>query len=47
MKSGSNELQNKMKMLSKGILTATEEAKSKEMEEKRRVTNEKVTGAFG
>ncbi|ULU13127.1 hypothetical protein L3Y34_015963 [Caenorhabditis briggsae] len=47
MKSGSNQLQNKMKDLSKGILTATEEAKNKEMEEKRRVTTEKATGAFG
>lgn len=47
MKSGSNQLQNKMKDLSKGILTATEEAKSREMEEKRRVTTEKATGAFG
>ncbi|CAI2299577.1 unnamed protein product [Caenorhabditis sp. 36 PRJEB53466] len=47
MKSGSNELQTKMKMLSKGILTATEEAKCREMEEKRRVTTEKASGAFG
>uniref|UniRef100_A0A1I7UG59 INCENP_ARK-bind domain-containing protein n=1 Tax=Caenorhabditis tropicalis TaxID=1561998 RepID=A0A1I7UG59_9PELO len=47
MKSGSNQLQNKIKDLSKGILTATEEAKTKEMEEKRRLTTEKATGAFG
>ncbi|CAL2028647.1 unnamed protein product [Caenorhabditis brenneri] len=47
MKSGSNQLQNKMKDLSKGILTVKEEAKSREMEEKRRVTTEKATGAFG
>ncbi|CAO4362321.1 unnamed protein product [Caenorhabditis nigoni] len=36
-----------MKDLSKGILTASEEAKNKEMEEKRRVTTEKASGAFG
>ncbi|KAF1770109.1 hypothetical protein GCK72_001927 [Caenorhabditis remanei] len=36
-----------MKDLSKGILTATEEAKSREMEEKRRLTTEKASGAFG
>uniref|UniRef100_A0A8R1IX96 Uncharacterized protein n=1 Tax=Caenorhabditis japonica TaxID=281687 RepID=A0A8R1IX96_CAEJA len=47
MKTGSNELQSKMKMLSKGILTTQEEAKLKEIEEKRRVTTEKATGAFG
>ncbi|CAB3410551.1 unnamed protein product [Caenorhabditis bovis] len=47
MKSGANDLQTKMKDLSKGILTVSEEAKMRELEEKRRATTEKVNGAIG